>query len=346
MERQRLVTLLGAFQNLRITVFGDLFLDKWLQIDRSLDESSVETGLTAFQATSVKAAAGAAGTVLNNLKALGVGTCYAVSLLGMDGDGWEVMHALKNTGVDTRHVLRSSSRLTPVYMKPMHVSSGSQPEEGNRIDIKNHTPTPRPLEQKLIKKLHEAAAESDALIVLDQLAEENTGVVTATLRTELALLAEKHPKLLIFADSRAFIHQFKNVTIKCNHLEAERMALKTTAECFCENAVFEAMSILSKKSNRDVFVTCGAHGVAIRQEDQYCLVPAARQTGPIDVCGAGDSCTAGIVSALCAGADHWEAAFVGNLAAGITVRKLGTTGTASPAEILRLYDEQFSEGAI
>ena len=37
-------------------------------------------------------------------------------------------------------------------------------------------------------------------------------------------------------------------------------------------------------------------------------------------------------------------AAVGNLAAGVTGRKLGTTGTASPKEMLALYHEQFEEG--
>jgi sugar/nucleoside kinase (ribokinase family) len=50
--------------------------------------------------------------------------------------------------------------------------------------------------------------------------------------------------------------------------------------------------------------------------------------------GAGDSATAGIVSALLAGATRLEAAAVGNLVASITVQQLGTTGTASPAQVL------------
>ena len=49
---------------------------------------------------------------------------------------------------------------------------------------------------------------------------------------------------------------------------------------------------------------------------------------------AGDSAGAGIVSALCAGASTVEASAVGNLAASITVQQLGTTGTASPEQVL------------
>ncbi|MEG1472038.1 MAG: PfkB family carbohydrate kinase, partial [Clostridia bacterium] len=64
---------------------------------------------------------------------------------------------------------------------------------------------------------------------------------------------------------------------------------------------------------------------------------------PIDVCGAGDACTAGMISALCAGGLPSEAAELGNLCAGVTVRKLGTTGTANQQEVLALFEEQEAE---
>ena len=57
--------------------------------------------------------------------------------------------------------------------------------------------------------------------------------------------------------------------------------------------------------------------------------------GPVDPVGAGDSVTAGLVSTLISGGSMSEAAFVGNLAASITVTKIGTTGTASPEEVIR-----------
>ena len=345
MTRDRLVFLLRQFPRLHITVFGDLFLDKWLPIDRGLDEPSVETGLTAYQAVSIRKSAGAAGTVLNNLKALKVGNCYAVSFLGMDGDGWEVLQALKSIDVDTRHVLRSRERMTPVYMKPMFFTGGDAPHESNRIDIKNRTATPESLERKLALHLQAAAHRSDAVILLDQLSQENTGVITGSLREEAARLAKANPDKLFFADSRAFIHRFHDVTIKCNHLEAVKMALGREEEGFSERDVFSAMEKLEQQTGKSVFITCGANGVACKPAGEGCLVPAVRQAGPIDVCGAGDACTAGIVSALCAGADHREAAFIGNLAAGVTVRKIGTTGTAGPEEIIALYDEQFGGGA-
>jgi bifunctional ADP-heptose synthase (sugar kinase/adenylyltransferase) len=119
------------------------------------------------------------------------------------------------------------------------------------------------------------------------------------------------------------------------------MALGRKTDVFSKSDVFEAMGKLERQTGKSVFITCGANGVACKQAEENYLVPAVCQPGPIDICGAGDACTAGIVSALCAGADHREAAFIGNLASGVTVRKIGTTGTASPEEMVALYDEQF-----
>ena len=119
--------------------------------------------------------------------------------------------------------------------------------------------------------------------------------------------------------------------IKCNNLEAARALGETLP-------IPEVIRRLVARTGRPVVLTLGKDGIAV---DEGTVVRAAVQTGPIDVCGAGDSTSAALVSGLCAGASMVEAAFLGNLAAGVTVRKLGTTGTASPAEMIALYHEQF-----
>jgi sugar/nucleoside kinase (ribokinase family) len=55
---------------------------------------------------------------------------------------------------------------------------------------------------------------------------------------------------------------------------------------------------------------------------------------PVDICGAGDSFTAGAVCALAVTGNQVRAAQFGNQVAAITIMKKGT-GTASPEELLR-----------
>ena len=61
MTKARLQELFGRFADLHITVAGDLFIDRWWEIDESLNEPSIETGLTAYQIVKKRSAAGAAG---------------------------------------------------------------------------------------------------------------------------------------------------------------------------------------------------------------------------------------------------------------------------------------------
>ena len=68
-------------------------------------------------------------------------------------------------------------------------------------------------------------------------------------------------------------------------------------------------------------------------------LPAVHVDGEIDIVGAGDSTTAGIVSALCAGATRVEAGLIGNLVASITIQQIGTTGTATPVQVLARHEE-------
>src|SRR5262249_30752655 len=81
-----------------------------------------------------------------------------------------------------------------------------------------------------------------------------------------------------------------------------------------------------------VFFTDGPNGIVVCEKDAAKRVPAFPVTGPIDICGAGDSTSAGIASAMVSGATHEQAAAFGNLVASITIQQIGVTGTASPEQ--------------
>lgn len=340
MKRDRLEELLGSFLKLRIAVIGDLFLDKWVTVDPKLDEPSVETGKTAWQVTKTVCAAGAAGTVLNTLSTLGTEKLYIIGAVGEDGDGYEVRRALRKRGVDMTYLISDERIVTPTYMKPLFLDGNGGAEEGNRLDFKNHAHTPRDLEDRILDAVKELENQVDAFVILDQLTEEDTGVVTSRVRDAMAEVAKRHPKLLVYADSRAFIHLFRSMVIKCNNYEALEMAGQPETKDFHLEEVYEALDALEKVTGRPAIVTCNVHGVAVHENGKHILVPAAVQRGMIDIVGAGDACTAGLVAALSTGASLEEAALMGNLCSGVTVRKIGTTGTANPEEILDLYEEQ------
>src|SRR6266446_3845378 len=98
--------ILERIPQLTFAVLGDLFLDRYLDIDAALTEPSIETGLDAYQVVRVRSYPGAAGTVINNLAALGVQRIVAVSVIGDDGEGHELRQALRLLpAVDQMHIV-------------------------------------------------------------------------------------------------------------------------------------------------------------------------------------------------------------------------------------------------
>jgi rfaE bifunctional protein kinase chain/domain len=332
--------ILATLPRLRVGVLGDLFLDRYLDIDAALTEPSIETGLDAYQVVRVRPCPGAAGTVINNLAALGVGRIEPIAVIGDDGEGYELRQALAQLpAVDPAAVFSCRGRRTPTYTKPMLCQSGQPPRELNRLDIKNRTPLPGPQEDLILAALRTVLRKVDALIVLDQVSEEDCGVVTRRVREELARLAEEDLTQFVLADSRARIEQFRSVCLKPNSRECLRASRSSEDS---PPAVAVAARALALRAGAVVFCTHGDKGiwVAYPEADRAPeLIPAYPVAGPIDPVGAGDSTSAGITCAIAAGASPEEAAAFGNLVASITIQQIGTTGTASPEQVRRRWQE-------
>ncbi len=316
-----------------VGLLGDLFLDRYLDIDPARDEPSVETGLTAYQVTGVRAYPGALGTVLNNFAALGVGRIVPVAAIGDDGEGYELRQALGRVpAVDAAHVFGAPGRRTPTYTKPMYGS-----KELNRLDIKNRTPTPAAVEDDILARLDAVWPTVDALIVLDQVSEADCGVVTARVRDRLAELGARDPAKFVLADSREQIGKFRNVCVKPNRDEAERIDFGCVSSLPLAGQLF-------MRTRSTVFLTRGEGGILVVADDReggfgWTLAPAYPVSGPIDICGAGDSCSAGITSAMVSGLTHEQAAAFGNLVASITIQQIGVTGTATPEQVWTRWRE-------
>ncbi len=326
MDAARLHELLAGFPAARILVVGDFFLDKYLILDAALTEVSIETGLDAYQVVAKRLYPGAAGTVTNNLTSLGAGAVRALGIIGNDGEGFDLRAGLQARGVDTGLLLSADDRCTPTYTKPM-LRAGGVERELNRQDIKNRTVTPAALEASVLDCLRAAAPHVDAVIVADQVTERNCGTITDAVRAELAVLAAGYPEVVFIADSRTRIGEYRNLWIKPNRDEAARTL--NAAPPADLTAAAQLGRTLAARNERPAFITLAEAGILVVTADSAVRVPTLRQTGPIDICGAGDSTIAGVTLALCAGATPVEAAVVGNLVASLTVQQIGVTGTTT-----------------
>jgi rfaE bifunctional protein kinase chain/domain len=314
--------ILGRIRTLRALVAGDVCLDRWARYDPALSEPSRETGLPRVAVTSTEVTPGAAGTIANNLVALGVGRVAVLGARGDDGHGYELEHGLRARGIDADALLASREVATFTYTKL--INAATQIEDRPRVDYINSAPLPEALESALVATLERAAPEFDVILVSDQAETHAGGVVTARLRDALARIATSK---IVWVDSRMRAERFRGVFLKPNQDEA-RAALKRIG------TDGDYRALLDYTRARLLVVTHGAEGALLLDGTGEEWVRTRAVEHPVDICGAGDSFSAGAAMALAAGATPAEAVRFGNLVASITIMKPGT-GTASPDEVLR-----------
>ena len=324
MDRDYAAGILAKLPGCKVAVVGDYCLDKYVHVDPALAEISRETGRTAHQVTRIRTFPGAAGTVCANLTSLGFGAVCCFGVAGDDGDGYELRRGLQAIGCDCGNLL-ATDRLTNTYMKPLDTDMN----EMDRMDFRTRAPVPAEVHDELLARFRAAIGSFDAVMIVDQFDTTDEGLISKSFLKYMSAVAEGRPDVLFYADSRARPADFSGMTVKCNHLEA---ALSTGLEPDDRNLAQIACRLFAK-TQRPAYITCGEKGIISVSGVGAMISPAVRVEGPIDIVGAGDAASSGIVAALCSGAPPEEAAFFANVVSSITIKKIGVTGTASPDEV-------------
>ena len=336
----RLKTILNHFRDQRILVIGDFYLDAYWYIDKTRSTLSLETPWHTNPVVEQRYSPGAAGTVTNNLKALGVGTVYTLGVIGEDGFGRTLLNCLQTNGCLTDFMVQVSNWVTPTYLKPIHRGYEGVETEGPRFDIENQSAMGAEVEASVIDALQACIPLVDGIIIGDQMPLENLGVLTNRVRDMLCASALAFPEKFFFADSRTRIGAYKNVIIKPNRFEAKRAVQpEWSGQEVDVEAAKQCAVALAAQTQNIVYVTLGENGILVYADGEFTHIPGIPIDEETDPVGAGDSVSAGLVATLCSlGVDAAvDAAYMGNLVASITVTKIGTTGTASPTEILERY---------
>lgn len=342
MNKERLEELLSRFETRRIVVFGDFFLDRYLDTDPTIAEKSIETGKTAHQVVSIRNYPGAAGTVVNNLSALKAGELYAVGVIGDDGQGYDLKKELAKRNCNTEGLITSEEIKTPTYLKPLDNNVSGLEAEHERYDTKNFSPMNQELVDQALTCLDRLLPEVDAVLIMDQIEEEDCGVLTKATREALSQKAEEYPDVIFYADSRKYIKEYRNMIIKPNEFEAVGHENPLPGDQVELAELKAALPQLREQANAPICVTRGENGILVSDPEQT-SVPGVKLEGPVDTTGAGDSVSAGLVLALASEATLPEAGLVGMLVASITVQQLGVTGTATQEKVLErlaLWQEQ------
>jgi bifunctional ADP-heptose synthase (sugar kinase/adenylyltransferase) len=171
-----IAAILERLSDATVTVFGDYCLDAYWEIFDGTAELSLETGMPVRRVQTQRYSLGGAGSVVANLTALGVGRVFAIGVAGADVFG-EKIRAL-------------------LYAKPFYGLN-----EDSRIDFGTFNTLGRESSQELLGNLEKAAAQSDAVVLNQQV---RGGLSSPALIQILNEIIAAHPDVIFLADSRHY----------------------------------------------------------------------------------------------------------------------------------------------
>jgi rfaE bifunctional protein kinase chain/domain len=312
-----------GFSRISALVVGDICLDRWCTYDPATSELSRETGIPRIGVVKTEVTPGGGGTVACNLAALGASHVAVLGVTGDDGHGLELVRSLQARGISTELMVTGVPAPTFTYTKLINTETGI--EDQPRVDFISRQPLPDEIERRVLGRLESAAAGFGVILVSDQ-AETEQGVITPAVRRLLTVLAIRHPEKIFWADSRKRVHEFRSVIVKPNREEADDACLRLFGEVDYQKLRQHVEASL-------MVVTLGRDGALVVKPGRVTPVETVPVEKPVDICGAGDSFSAGAALALAVTGSPVESVRFGNLVASITIMKKGT-GAASLQEVL------------
>jgi len=316
--------LLEKIAALRVLVVGDICLDRWCWYDPGLALPSAETGIPRIGVVRTEITPGAGGTVANNLAALGVANVAVLGVVGADGFAWELRQALAARGIDGSLLLEVPALQTFTYTKL--INTHTDEEDLPRVDFVVTRALSEEVEMRLVRKFIDNVMRFDVVIVSDQAETSAGGVVTPALRGAIESMAAAYPEKVVWVDSRARAEHFQGVIVKPNLKEANEASMRALGR-------IDFPALRAHCAAPLLVVTHGGEGVRIYDSTGEEWVKTEAISSPVDICGAGDSFSAGAACAYAVTRNAVTAAEFGNRVASITIMKKGT-GTATPAQLL------------
>ena len=325
----QLKEILKKTASVRIGMIGDLCLDIYWKADMKRSELSRETPHFPLPVVEEYMSPGGGGNVCANIAAIHPARVEAIGVVGNDWRGQSLLKELHNLGVGDSGIVISNDVITNAYCKPVRMGISHVEYEDPRLDFCNYRPLPEKTEKELLINLENVVKDIDVLCVSDQL---QYGCITPAIRQQIMKYSAGGLKVIV--DSRDRISEYRGVIMKPNEIEGWRVVYGLDISRIDDFETYiETAEKLTQINQAPVCMTLGSKGCLFSDNDGLTHVEAYPVEPPVDIVGAGDTFLAAFGIALGAGIEPVLAASFGNLASSITVKKIGTTGTASPKEI-------------
>jgi rfaE bifunctional protein kinase chain/domain len=326
----RLREILRQFSGLEVMVIGDLIIDEYITCDPL--GMSQEDPTIVVQPVDSKRFVGGAGIVAAHAAGLGA-SAHFLSVVGADFEANYAVSQLSDYGV--RPILIEDST-RPTTLKTRYRCQGKTLLRVSRL---HQSAISADLRSGVAHRATNVGKRTQLIVFSDF----NYGVLPQDLVTELTALFSRQGATLC-ADSQSSsqvgdVGRFKNMSLLTPTEREARLSARNAEDGL--NVLGETLRRMASAQN--VILKLGQEGALVCPGTLQGLPSPpdrieALNSAPRDVAGAGDSMLIAAGMSLAVGANIWEAACLGSIAAGIQVGRLGNV-PITIREMQALVDE-------
>jgi len=315
--------LIDRFASRRITVVGDVMLDRFLigRVSRMSPEAPVP--VVVFDHEEFRL--GGAANVAHNLRTLG-GAVDLIGVIGADESGAQLKSELAAKGLHASGLVTDPERRTTTKMRIVT----NRNQQVSRIDYESDHEVGAAIEDAIASQVESRARAAQVILVSDY----QKGVVTRRSMAHLVAFGQSNGVPVIVDPKVPHIDYYAGAALVTpNHHEAESATNSRIANH--EDAQRAAATLRQRLGVASVLITWGEHGMWLNHGGVDGYLPASAHEVS-DVTGAGDTVIATLALAIAAGGTMPEAARLANEAASIVVARFGAA-TVTPDELKQRF---------
>ncbi len=321
LERARLDPVFGRLRDLRVWVVGDIMLDEYAIGDT--DRISPEAPVPVIRVQRSEDRLGGAANVARQVAALGAHASLA-GAIGADPEGERILKQCGDAGIDTRAVRRVAARRTTRKLRGL-----ARHQQLVRLDWEDTAPCQADDVRWMLGQLH-AGPVPDVIVASDYA----KGVLTPALFAGLVEAATGAAAHIVVGPKQPDFCSYRGASVITPNIRELEAATGRTFDPADTAALAAAAQSLAADLGVDALaVTRAEHGILVAPARGRCRAIAAHAQVLSDPTGAGDIVLAVLAATLAAGATLIEAASLANVAAGISIARIGTV-SVTPEEIL------------
>jgi rfaE bifunctional protein kinase chain/domain len=315
--KSRLIGLLNSVADLKVCVIGDLIIDEYITCEPlGMSQEDPTIVVTPIDSTRF---VGGAGIVAAHAAGLGA-TVQFFTVSGNDAMRDFALEAFTTARVDAKLMVDTSR---PTTLKQRYRSKG---KSLLRVSHLHQGAISAALQAQLLIELEIALNEADLLVFSDF----NYGCLPQPL-VEKLVVAAKSRGVFLAADSQSSsqvgdISRFSGMDLITPTEREARISTRNRED----GLVVLAEQLRKQAVANNVLLKLGEEGLLIhagidKGDDWLTDRVEALNNAPKDVAGAGDSLLITSAIALACGANIWEAACLGSIAAAVQVGRVGNT---------------------